>query len=435
MYPIAANFTDDAPLPPSVTPSHFFLPLEWTIPPSAPSTARLRARAIGFGVDTECAGPQNISFTTTPSEAGSPRISVKTTESSPGGDVHCGSNNIGISGYYDGINYSDNVVVAAHERQLALEGISPLTSIETHHGVEEACSTAFIVSWVRAGMHTDQTVTPSKSDALPNFQAHGVVCTPTLHVTEMEIMVDDQANVLQEYPADAVALDVADWISQALMFGTISGLFNRYGPTGGTAAGYWHSGNFAADWLNYLIKAKTKSSVHVDPQLPPPEPNIMAPLVADIVRRSWPMSLLRDEGGELPANPAFDGSQIRTGTLEYEEERMFFAPYMFEVSVTLLFINLIMAIMILISRPEQLLPQMPTTIAAVIAAFAGSSILDDLKNGTLSPEAMDKSNTKYSLGRYVGMDGQPYIGIDREQFVTLLPRKGVRERLGRRFVA
>lgn len=86
----------------------------------------------------------------------------------------------------------------------------------------------------------------------------------------------------------------------------------------------------------------------------------------------------------------------------------------FFISITLLALNVAVAIAYWSRRPKKILPHMPYTIADIMKLFKGSGLVSDIKNRA------DWEKWKFGYGWFVGSDGKPYEGIERRPYVIPL---------------
>ena len=83
------------------------------------------------------------------------------------------------------------------------------------------------------------------------------------------------------------------------------------------------------------------------------------------------------------------------------------------IIVTLLGLNILVALAYYIKRPKRMLKRMPTTIASVLDLFDGSGLVGEARVRGDVPEEW-----KLGYGRFVGTDGKPRVGIERRPFVV-----------------
>lgn len=437
--PVARNITDNAALPPWITPSQYILPLTWSsAATSSPQQEALRARVIGIGLEPRCEVGHGVSFDLGNLTGEVPDILVTATKLVNGMNITCSASLQQFPGLYGAGEWDDgfkNVIAAAQSQAISQESATQLVPFSPNNSPfrsDESCDNFYAISWLRAGVGDGK---PSQRGApLPNVAAKVVLCDPIIQASEFDVLVDAAGLVLDidkstATPRDDVQLfflsvDTTKPDSPSVV-NPIEGVFNSFLPGSGTAAGYWHNATVAVDWLNYLIMLKTQSYDHVNPQLPPPDPEEMLPIISDILKRQFALTL--GVARTWLATPVPLSNDTLDGFIEYTEDRIFFAPYMFELTTSLLAFNLVVALIVLLRRPGRLLPRMPTTIAAITCYLSGSSILEDLMDEKATPESLAKGSAEFSFGKYIGTDGLPHLGIDRDQYVRLVePKRSLR---------
>ena len=125
---------------------------------------------------------------------------------------------------------------------------------------------------------------------------------------------------------------------------------------------------------------------------------------------------------------ALDQKNALPGSTLAPEVRIFVSTPMFIISVTIIAMYVVVTVILYVRRPWKILPRMPTTIASQIAYFAASHALNDFSD-TSSMSAKEREQyvcglkQRYGFGRYVGTDGKPHIGIEREPLVQVLTKK------------
>ena len=113
------------------------------------------------------------------------------------------------------------------------------------------------------------------------------------------------------------------------------------------------------------------------------------------------------------------------------EDRVFFAPKAFLISLLLLYLNLVAVILMLFNRPRAPLPRMPTNILALACYARHSHLLKDILDRKMSAEEAEKdSEERYGHGTFVGTDGRPHVGIERSALLLNQSRRhGLRARI------
>jgi hypothetical protein len=114
--------------------------------------------------------------------------------------------------------------------------------------------------------------------------------------------------------------------------------------------------------------------------------------------------------------------------------RIFLSKPLFVMAEIILGIYVLAAICIYLWRPGKFLPRMPTSIAAVIALFAASEAVEDMRGTALFTrrqrrQHLENIGAMYGYGTFVGADGLPHEGIEKEPLVTAVPLPGVMEKV------
>lgn len=316
------------------------------------------------------------------------------------------------------------------------ESISRLesTSVSNPGYLPDPCGILYAFAWIRAGTEPDLYAIAAGNSSLPNPSATAVTCEPRIEAAYMNVTVDATGIVLNIDP------DALESIDTDALFPTgptgIAGFeyindLLRFLTKDYTLSGYWHTGAFASDWLNYLVKLRTGSDANVNPRMVPPTPDDMAGVVGEVLQRAFAM--------RLGLNPQWMDSsatkETRMGFVEHEERRVFFAPYMYELSMALLSFNLLVALLVLCRRPGRLLHRSPTTIGAILSSMAGSTVLDDVVAGRITPSESVADAGEFAHGKFIGTDGTPRLGVERHPFVMTLESitwyDKLRHRIGR----
>ena len=174
------------------------------------------------------------------------------------------------------------------------------------------------------------------------------------------------------------------------------------------------------------MRATGNSSI-ADPQAPPPDSSAIAAVVSSIMQRYFAIWMLMntDQLVPLPDNQ----KQNLQGTAYKNQQRMFFAPYVFEISMALLCLDLVVVLLIITFRPKKILPNKPTNIATIVRMTANSRLLDDMVNGRRTVDDIKKDRQqRYGYGTYVGRDGEEHEGIELWPLVTPIIASKARNR-------
>ena len=183
-----------------------------------------------------------------------------------------------------------------------------------------------------------------------------------------------------------------------------------------------------ADWVNYLISKASGSHSHVDPQAPVPNANEMAQQLAALLKRNF--AVFMGLNAEYLERKDVKEIETTTETVESTRSRIVLSPYVFEISLSILVFDLLVALVIVLNRPMRLLPRMPTNIAAVIQSACHSHLLQSIIKGETTQESiLQDQKARYGFGTFLGSDKKLHKGIERYPLVTAANCRGARRHL------
>jgi hypothetical protein len=192
----------------------------------------------------------------------------------------------------------------------------------------------------------------------------------------------------------------------------------------------WHGGNSTHEYVNYFIRHGGQIGNRlVDPtQAVPTFEEIYEPLKSTHARlfAVWlgmnKHKLLVPD--EKEAQPAIEAWMLRP------ERRVFVSTPMFAISVGIICLYTLVTVIVYLRRPGKYLPQMPTSIAALVTLFAASSVVEDMKNTSQLNEKertrlLEDLDQRYGYGSFVGgEDGRVHIGIEKVPFIRSRAKTG-----------
>jgi hypothetical protein len=184
-----------------------------------------------------------------------------------------------------------------------------------------------------------------------------------------------------------------------------------------TGIASWHNDTIARNWMDFLIKVASNSTAFLDPLEPPPDADKqIIPYMKDLLQRQFAL-LMAFNSFVLPEASSAAGDETNqnlsfAGTLYTTETRIFMSEEAFIASVTVLVLNVIVAVVIYSWAVKFFLPRMPTTIGSAVAYLAPSRALRLYEEGNKS------SAETFRFGRYVGDDGKAHVGIEISEFVV-----------------
>ncbi|KAF3009624.1 hypothetical protein E8E13_007213 [Curvularia kusanoi] len=225
----------------------------------------------------------------------------------------------------------------------------------------------------------------------------------------------------QHFVNGSEAGGVSDLIAQAHGY-----LFKSFG-------GQFHNDSFAADMLNYFMVKQSNNSQLLNPAAPLPSLQEITEKLYPVYRKLFAIWLgINKDKLLLPHTES--SKTVVEGQTNSIQTRIFLSRPLFIMAEIILGIYVIAAICVYLWRPGKFLPRMPTSIAAVITLFAASEAVEDMR-GTASftrrqrRQHLERLGATYGYGTFVGADGLPYEGIEKEPLVTAVPLPGVVEKI------
>ena len=396
-YVATSNISDEISLPPWTSTNMFFLPFNTN---ASDPNVTFRAITTGFGAGLDCnEGPQNsTSYITS---------RIGTREPPWNFTLESGKSCIdGLTRPSGGQNRSSS----------ALEVFRGLSSSGTDSSVDDVfCDTAFMAAFFRGNITvaSDSTLSTyaSTDDSRPDIlavnsvSATWMVCQSSFLTAPYEVTVDSTGRIQEAVRKGDYASELDPFFASPLnVTFFMSNVRNLWEVEDGD---WWHNDTFADSWFAYFVKELSNSTELVDPKLPAPEFDTVAPFVQDAYSRIFAIMLSLNTDWLLPAH----GETI-VGSVLTVEDRLYMASAAYIISVTLLILNVMFALLYYAKRPAKMLRWMPTTISSITELFEGSGLISEVSGGSRLSEDM-----RIGYGRYIGTDGKPHMGIERRPFV------------------
>jgi len=123
----------------------------------------------------------------------------------------------------------------------------------------------------------------------------------------------------------------------------------------------WHNTTVSSDRLNDLLTFTTNSNAIVSPTSPIPDPSALIPAVESLYRQIFATILGLNQ---QVFTPGYSSSTV-TVTITTPTTRILMSQPMFLMTLTVLGLDIIIAILYYSNRPKRFLPIMPTTIARI----------------------------------------------------------------------
>jgi hypothetical protein len=264
------------------------------------------------------------------------------------------------------------------------------------------------------------------------LNASWIGCIPKLQVDLREVTVDLEGNLLSSAPLNTTIGD-QEQLFEPNATSLIESVHRVLDPYNAVAKWYltnpsWHNDSYPSDFSNYLMTQTTNSTAFLDPVLAPPSFEEAAPLLDMLYSKLFAIILANNIDKVM--RPSND-TKVITGVSMRSETRIFVQEEMLVVAVVILGVFMLVTIALYIRRPWRILPRMPTTLASQMAFFAASHAMEDLAETSGMSEKERNSYIKglkqrYGFGRFVGTDGKPHIGIEREPLVQVLTKQELR---------
>lgn len=166
-----------------------------------------------------------------------------------------------------------------------------------------------------------------------------MTCESTLFTALYEVEVSNNGRVENYKRKSKISTDISMTNSSSLP-ALLSNLFVAFDAPFNNENPHWNNDNTRDTWPGFLIKALTKTVEFIDPTLPAPDFETIAPVVIDLLTRLFPIILSLRPSAFVPAP---QGATIE-GTTFVPRTRVFMSSSMFIVTVMLLSLNIAVAV-------------------------------------------------------------------------------------------
>lgn len=415
-----ANLSKRAPLPPWVTPDYYFLPMKSSAMLPGRSTFEILTR--GFGIDSFCRGSGDSDLSTEISHNVSVDGRLLTVSSRHTLE--------GVGNNFTCISYSllssqpGNVSLLSGSQALETSTTMDILNATDSTLLERAfCQSQFSLAW----LHTDFSNLSDSKTTVPatSSESLSMVCRPVLKTAEFLVRTSFDGRIISYTQATPFDADIDGYFAPGMnassLYSTINLAISH--SSVGANSGCWHSDSMTSDWINYFLMEISNSRALVNPKASLPSFSAVAPMVQDIHRSLFAILLHLSSTIFIPAT---NQNPVR-GNIYNLQSRVFMNGTMFVMAITILALNLVVAVVYYVRRPSRFLPRMPTSIASVLAYMAASHALDEL--------ADRKGDERYRFGKFIGVDGRPHVEIEKAVLTmplgdTVLPRRRRAEKKG-----
>jgi hypothetical protein len=415
-----SNFTRNTSLPSWTDDSMFYLPVfDENENPAQANSSNFEATTQAIGARLECTELKlgnNFQTSMTNSSYAS-TISMNITIPKDTGNLRCGMTRNAAAGNLIagplGLEYGCVSGPSANEIVTVLQPLDNAT-----RQVQNACVGMVLFAWMR---NSEGTCPLGKKMKLHEENALFVLCRPKVVTGSAKIQVDASGRL--QRPVEHVNMN--DYEANAT-----SGLFsndpiNIFGQSNSYlfqwTGGSFHNDSLAGDYMNYFIR-RTNNTRLIDPNTPVPKFSEVVSPLNKAYSKLFAIWLGRSSKHlfvpiETERTLSISGYRVEP------EKRLFLSTTMFIVSDTILCIYVVVAIWVYARRPGQYLARMPTSIAALIALFAASAAVQDMR-GTSHLDKKGRAkhlehlDSRYGFGSFIGGDGGVHIGIEKVPLVV-----------------
>ncbi|KAI4121261.1 MAG: hypothetical protein LQ338_006463 [Usnochroma carphineum] len=416
-YIAKTNISDGVELPPWTVPTRYFVPFTRNPKSDHGGVQAYRATTQGFGIEANC---EQATYNDTAFVTGQQKFWYTEERTPIGRSVTCG----GFPAPAGGQNNSHSALEDFHQLYpLSLyhplygsnDESSPDVGANTTEDETLTCMSISVAGFLRGNLSVSHDSTETeKFLSYPEILKINVLssvwmtCRPKL-ISGPYLVTVDKDGYVKSYEAvgpneEDLSSFFVDGTTPLSLLAAATSILSE----GRDTIPYWHNDTFVDTWFAYFVKHLSNSTIFVDPAAPVPPFDSVKPYVEDIYSRLFAIVLSLNQDWLSPAD---EGSTI-SGKMIISTQRVLVSSYMFVITVTLLALNMLVAVAYWSTRPKRMLPRMPYTIASIMDLFKGSGLVSDVENSVKW-----EKDWRFGYGRFVGVDGKPYTGIERRPFV------------------
>ena len=424
-----SNYSANTPLPPWTDENYLYVPF-MNQTGNGNRSQEYRAQTYAFGSTLKCSAVLNYTAQIRHDDSGANPGSFEFLITDTVGREHsCNRYDMLINS--GPVTSKDTGVISCTSGGLAMELVFSRWNMDNATAGEKAfCAQTVVLGWAR---DTGTTCPRKANTTLTTQNALFVACQGQIVAGEAQVVVDGNGHV-QEVSNLSVASDSAIRKSNEHFTNDVSNLvqqghnylFHFPGTT-------YHNDSFASDFMNYFMIKQSNSSQLVDPKQ-------TVPSLDDITKSLYPVysklfAIWLGVNREKLLEPATTiSAQFIEGQTTRSHVRIFVSLPLFIIADCILGVYAISALLIYLHRPGRFLPRLPTSIAAIIALFAGSCAVHDFRDMSWMTKKerrrwLKRLNTRYGYGTFVGGDGRLHVGIEKEPLVRVRPVPGIIEKV------
>lgn len=376
-YVTLANATSGTSLPPWTSSEFYFQPHNLSTIGGNDAANTYTLSVPGFGARANCTTTSAINF---PANL-------------PSNDVSASDPTACVDPIQMASTFMEQSIQGVPPGRWAVEYVNPVTAARQGNA---PCLKTFVMAWGRTEVEERRNASLTASFA---------VCRPVFETAMFNITVDKSGyvlsyNKLTDFETTSDDPEYIDVLDHLLME------TNRQIAQSGVK---WHQDTLSRDWVNHVLAVTTKERSFLDPSNPPPDPDKYMPVFEPIYRTAFATLLALNSQLFKPVT----SEEPVTGTRSIKETRIFMDQPSFIMSMTVLAMNVVVAVVFYTRAVVFELPRMPTSIGSLIAYVAPSRIV----NFRTAAMPGQQSRT-FSFGRYVGHNGEVHLGIEMDPHVV-----------------
>ncbi|KAJ3576528.1 hypothetical protein NPX13_g3672 [Xylaria arbuscula] len=390
---VMANLSSETRLPPWTDNANFYLPFDSPKDERLNAGDQFKSRTLGFGIDYKCSplGLNDLS--------GDIAVRLSLTNS---------TESIALSTKLPNGSYVDCNVL--HQSPVYRDFPGQRSTREIFFGfyMGDICrsKTPLVAAWMR--MH------PTQHD--PGYRSLNytmLICQSHLQAAMFDVTVDTDSNIIATDQIGDPITHLEQWpanLSQSIV--------DEVARHNIAIPQDWHNKTVTTDWTNHLLTLMIGNQSLVDPAYDVPDPATMRPILEDLCRLL--AATLFGLNPSFFQKATYNIDPIPASIIRVET-RIFLSEPAFILSVSILAFYLLISVAVYTRARAILLPRMPTSLGSLLAYSVASQATEDFAR---RQDVGDNSmlNHTYTFGRYVGTDGKPHIGIERDPFVVKLDR-------------
>ncbi|KAL8801402.1 MAG: hypothetical protein Q9182_004466 [Xanthomendoza sp. 2 TL-2023] len=417
-YIAKANISNGVSLPPWTSPETFFVPIDLNNSLGSDPVNQYRVTTQGFGVQPVC---EPSKFNDTAFITGPSSLFNFTQRTSSGRDVTCVSETLPPAG-------GQSKSVVALEVFTQLQPIDDDDALNTAANDNDtarmerqlACNSILVAGFLRANLTVPYDAV--KMESLdPHYDEYAVirqvkllssvwmVCRLHILTAPYNLTVDQSGHVISFVATGPYAKNLSSFFPNGSQPISLTNASSFMFTGGADTDPYWHNDTFVDTWFAYFVKHLSNSTTFVDPAQPVPAFSDVVPHVENICIRLFAIMVDLNQHwlAEAMANSTVPGVII------IPSQRVYVSNSMFIITITLLTLNIGIAILYWTRRPRKMFPAMPYTIASILDMVHASGLAAEV--GALQSW---RKEWRFGYGKFVGTDGRPHVGIERRPFVV-----------------